>query len=173
MAHHSLSFQEGLQNSSPTTGEKGEDLIRVLRELTTVQRKIADLQVELQGRKVSLRHSSCLHSKTNGFFWCFILTNICIRILRFVKFLGWQKCCTFDSCEWNGKEDWDIGKDYYYTQRCYSEQGNIRFVPFSYHCLSVSESYFLGLVHYSSYLSIEGSKGSSDEIPWTSQERLT
>ncbi|KAG4984258.1 hypothetical protein AAZX31_10G230300 [Glycine max] len=43
--------QEGLQNSSPTTGEKGEDLIRVLRELTTVQRKIADLQVELQGRK--------------------------------------------------------------------------------------------------------------------------
>ncbi|KAK7280060.1 hypothetical protein RJT34_25122 [Clitoria ternatea] len=43
--------QEGLQNSSPTVGEKGEDLIRVLRELTTVQRKIADLQVELQGRK--------------------------------------------------------------------------------------------------------------------------
>ncbi|CAK8574217.1 unnamed protein product [Lathyrus sativus] len=39
------------QNSSPTTGEKGEDLIRVLRELTSVQRKIADLQVELQGRK--------------------------------------------------------------------------------------------------------------------------
>jgi hypothetical protein len=27
-------------------------LIRVLRELTSVQRKIADLQVELQGRKV-------------------------------------------------------------------------------------------------------------------------
>jgi len=73
VAHHSLSFQEELQNSSPTTGEKGEDLIRVLRELTTVQRKIADLQVELQGRKVSLRHSDCLHSKTNGFFWRFIL----------------------------------------------------------------------------------------------------
>lgn len=35
-------------------GEKGDDLIRVLRELTSVQRKIADLQVELQGRKVRL-----------------------------------------------------------------------------------------------------------------------
>ncbi|GKV24826.1 hypothetical protein SLEP1_g34384 [Rubroshorea leprosula] len=41
--------QEELQNLS--TGEKGDDLIKVLRELTTVQRKIADLQVELQGRK--------------------------------------------------------------------------------------------------------------------------
>jgi HAUS augmin-like complex subunit 2 len=38
---------------STTTREKGDDLIRVLRELTAVQRKIADLQVELQGRKVS------------------------------------------------------------------------------------------------------------------------
>ncbi|KAL1317275.1 hypothetical protein HN51_069349 [Arachis hypogaea] len=37
--------------SLPSSGEKGEDLVRVLRELTTVQRKIADLQVELQGRK--------------------------------------------------------------------------------------------------------------------------
>ncbi|OIV91381.1 hypothetical protein TanjilG_01999 [Lupinus angustifolius] len=37
-----------LQNSTP---EMGHDLIRVLRELTSVQRKIADLQVELQGRK--------------------------------------------------------------------------------------------------------------------------
>jgi hypothetical protein len=45
--------QEEIQNLSTTTGEKGDDLIRVLRELTTVQRKIADLQVELQGRKVS------------------------------------------------------------------------------------------------------------------------
>ncbi|KAM6572577.1 AUGMIN subunit 2 [Cannabis sativa] len=43
--------QEELQNLSTTTGEKGDDLIRVLRELTAVQRKIADLQVELQGRK--------------------------------------------------------------------------------------------------------------------------
>ncbi|KDP35724.1 hypothetical protein JCGZ_10496 [Jatropha curcas] len=43
--------QEEIQNLSTTTGEKGGDLIRVLRELTTVQRKIADLQVELQGRK--------------------------------------------------------------------------------------------------------------------------
>ncbi|GLT94065.1 hypothetical protein SLE2022_118260 [Rubroshorea leprosula] len=43
------SSQEELQNLY--TGEKGDDLIKVLRELTTVQRKIADLQVELQGRK--------------------------------------------------------------------------------------------------------------------------
>ncbi|XP_022769953.1 AUGMIN subunit 2-like [Durio zibethinus] len=43
--------QEDVQNLSSTTGEKGDDLIKVLRELTTVQRKIADLQVELQGRK--------------------------------------------------------------------------------------------------------------------------
>ncbi|EEF37065.1 conserved hypothetical protein [Ricinus communis] len=43
--------QEELQTLCTTTGEKGDDLIRVLRELTAVQRKIADLQVELQGRK--------------------------------------------------------------------------------------------------------------------------
>ncbi|KAH9744957.1 AUGMIN subunit 2 [Citrus sinensis] len=42
--------QEELQNLC-ANGEKGDDLIRVLRELTAVQRKIADLQVELQGRK--------------------------------------------------------------------------------------------------------------------------
>ncbi|KAL7133205.1 hypothetical protein ABFS83_12G124600 [Erythranthe nasuta] len=41
--------QEDIQNLS--TGEKGDDLVRILRELTAVQRKIADLQVELQGRK--------------------------------------------------------------------------------------------------------------------------
>ncbi|KAD6794426.1 hypothetical protein E3N88_05322 [Mikania micrantha] len=41
---------EDLQNLS-AGGEKGDDLIRVLRDLTSVQRKIADLQVELQGRK--------------------------------------------------------------------------------------------------------------------------
>ncbi|XP_042039918.1 AUGMIN subunit 2-like [Salvia splendens] len=40
--------QEEIQNLS---GAKGDDLIRILRELTAVQRKIADLQVELQGRK--------------------------------------------------------------------------------------------------------------------------
>lgn len=45
-------LKEAFHNSSPTTAEKGEDLIRVLKELTSVQRKIADLQVELQGRKV-------------------------------------------------------------------------------------------------------------------------
>ncbi|WMV40707.1 hypothetical protein MTR67_034092 [Solanum verrucosum] len=43
--------QEEMQNLSTTTGENGDDLIRVLKELTAVQRKIADLQVELQGRK--------------------------------------------------------------------------------------------------------------------------
>ncbi|KAK6154832.1 hypothetical protein DH2020_009080 [Rehmannia glutinosa] len=43
--------QEDIQNLSAGSGEKGDDLIRILRELTAVQRKIADLQVELQGRK--------------------------------------------------------------------------------------------------------------------------
>ncbi|KAI4298192.1 hypothetical protein L6164_031780 [Bauhinia variegata] len=43
--------QEEVQTLSSATGEKGEELIKVLRELSTVQRKIADLQVELQGRK--------------------------------------------------------------------------------------------------------------------------
>nr|DAD24045.1 TPA_asm: hypothetical protein HUJ06_025508 [Nelumbo nucifera] len=43
--------QEDLQSLSANTGDKSDDLIKVLRELTTVQRKIADLQVELQGRK--------------------------------------------------------------------------------------------------------------------------
>lgn len=42
--------QQGLSNSS--TGEKGDELIKVLRDLTAVQRNIANLQVELQGRKV-------------------------------------------------------------------------------------------------------------------------
>ncbi|KAK9733320.1 hypothetical protein RND81_04G059700 [Saponaria officinalis] len=42
--------QEELHNSS-TTSEKGDDLVRVLRDLTAVQRKIADLEVELRGRK--------------------------------------------------------------------------------------------------------------------------
>ncbi|CAI9755206.1 unnamed protein product [Fraxinus pennsylvanica] len=43
--------QEDIENLSAGTGEKGDDLVRILRELTSVQRKIADLQVELQGRK--------------------------------------------------------------------------------------------------------------------------
>ncbi|KAG6748697.1 hypothetical protein POTOM_048629 [Populus tomentosa] len=43
--------QEQLEKLSTTSGEKGDELVRVLRELTAVQRKIADLQVELQGRK--------------------------------------------------------------------------------------------------------------------------
>lgn len=41
-----------MQNLSTGSGEKGDDLIRILRELTVVHRKITDLQVELQGRKV-------------------------------------------------------------------------------------------------------------------------
>jgi hypothetical protein len=32
--------------------DKSDDLVKVLRELTVVQRNIANLQVELQGRKV-------------------------------------------------------------------------------------------------------------------------
>lgn len=48
--HVSAPPQEELQNLS-VTGEKGDDLVRVLRELTAVQRKIADLEVELRGRK--------------------------------------------------------------------------------------------------------------------------
>ncbi|ONI18355.1 hypothetical protein PRUPE_3G211000 [Prunus persica] len=60
--------QEELQNLSTTTGEKGDDLIKVLRELTSVQRKIADLQVELQGRKddknvAHLTHASEMEKK--------------------------------------------------------------------------------------------------------------
>lgn len=48
--HVSAPPQEVLQNSS-ATGEKSDDLVRVLRDLTAVQRKIADLEVELRGRK--------------------------------------------------------------------------------------------------------------------------
>lgn len=47
---HLQDDQQGLSNS--IAADKGDDLIRVLRELTTVQRNIANLQVELQGRKV-------------------------------------------------------------------------------------------------------------------------
>ncbi|KAL1342606.1 hypothetical protein HN51_029138 [Arachis hypogaea] len=46
-----LTPTQSLQISSPTTPEKGQDLIRLLRELSSAQRKIADLQVELQARK--------------------------------------------------------------------------------------------------------------------------
>jgi hypothetical protein len=42
-----LPFQDD-QSSS----DKSDDLVKVLRELTVVQRNIANLQVELQGRKV-------------------------------------------------------------------------------------------------------------------------
>jgi len=42
-----LSLQE-----DQTSSDKSDDLVKVLRELTVVQRNIANLQVELQGRKV-------------------------------------------------------------------------------------------------------------------------
>ncbi|GAB2228747.1 hypothetical protein Droror1_Dr00022876 [Drosera rotundifolia] len=45
------SAQEDLNSAASGTGEKDDDLIRVLRELAAVQRKIADLEVELRGRK--------------------------------------------------------------------------------------------------------------------------
>ncbi|XP_078434433.1 HAUS augmin-like complex subunit [Wolffia australiana] len=44
--------QEDRQNIPfPSAGDKNDELVRVLRELTSVQRNIATLQVELQGRK--------------------------------------------------------------------------------------------------------------------------
>lgn len=43
--------EEELKSSSSSSSDKSDDLIRVLRELTVVQRNIANLQVELQGRK--------------------------------------------------------------------------------------------------------------------------
>ncbi|MED6121769.1 AUGMIN subunit 2 [Stylosanthes scabra] len=47
-----LTPTQSLKISSPTPPEKGQDdLVTVLRELSSVQRKIVDLQVELQNRK--------------------------------------------------------------------------------------------------------------------------
>ncbi|KAJ7297371.1 hypothetical protein O6H91_Y060900 [Diphasiastrum complanatum] len=46
-----------VQNGSALGGsDKSEALVRVLRELTSVQRNLANLQVELQGRQVSSSH---------------------------------------------------------------------------------------------------------------------
>ncbi|VFQ90960.1 unnamed protein product [Cuscuta campestris] len=61
--------QEEIQCFSSGSGEKSDDLVRVLKELTAVQRKIADLQVELQGRKedkniAHLTHVSEMEKKT-------------------------------------------------------------------------------------------------------------
>ncbi|EOA27608.1 hypothetical protein CARUB_v10023758mg [Capsella rubella] len=53
--------QEELQSLALSNGERGDDLIRVLRELSAVQRKIADLQVELQGRKDDKNVSHLTH----------------------------------------------------------------------------------------------------------------
>ncbi|KAK7274097.1 hypothetical protein RIF29_15170 [Crotalaria pallida] len=49
-----LGFSVSLSPPPPSlpSSHADDDLIRVLRELTTVQRKIADLQVQLQGRKL-------------------------------------------------------------------------------------------------------------------------
>ncbi|VFQ79443.1 unnamed protein product [Cuscuta campestris] len=51
---HSLDFtvKSSSNGTSIGSGEKSDELVRVLKELTAVQRKIADLQVELQGRKL-------------------------------------------------------------------------------------------------------------------------
>ncbi|WOK99370.1 AUGMIN subunit 2 [Canna indica] len=54
--------QEDQQSlSSSVSGDKGDDLIRVLRQLTTVQRNIANLQVELQGRKDDKNVAHLIH----------------------------------------------------------------------------------------------------------------
>ncbi|KAL0863821.1 hypothetical protein Bca101_042939 [Brassica carinata] len=58
----SCTLQEELQSlASSNGGERGDDLIRVLRELSSVQRKIADLQVELQGRKDDKNVAHLIH----------------------------------------------------------------------------------------------------------------
>lgn len=43
--------EDELKSSSSSSSDRSDDLIRVLRELTVAQRNIANLQVELQGRK--------------------------------------------------------------------------------------------------------------------------
>ncbi|KAG0476751.1 hypothetical protein HPP92_013592 [Vanilla planifolia] len=43
--------QEELKTSSSSSTDSNGDLIRVLRELTVIQRNIANLHVEIQGRK--------------------------------------------------------------------------------------------------------------------------
>lgn len=45
------SAEDEFKPSSGSSYGQGDDLIRILRELTVVQRNIANLQVELQGRK--------------------------------------------------------------------------------------------------------------------------
>lgn len=43
--------EDELKSSSSSSSDRSDDLIRILRELTVVQRNLANLQVELQGRK--------------------------------------------------------------------------------------------------------------------------
>lgn len=60
--------QEEVNSLLGGTDEKGDRLIRVLKELTAVQKKTADLQVELQGRKV-IFILICLHITCK--FWLY------------------------------------------------------------------------------------------------------
>ncbi|XP_073298417.1 AUGMIN subunit 2-like [Primulina huaijiensis] len=59
--------QEDMLNLSSGSGEKRDDLIRILGELTAVHRKITDLQVELQGKEdksvAHLTHASEMEKK--------------------------------------------------------------------------------------------------------------
>ena len=55
-----LALAFSLQEDQSST-DKSDDLVRVLRELTVVQRNIANLQVELQGRKVIDRYPAVGH----------------------------------------------------------------------------------------------------------------
>lgn len=112
--------QEEIQNLS---GAKGDDLIRILRELTAVQRKIADLQVELQGRKVILLDFGNFYLNF-GFqgvdfdhfvllpnhFYCLVILNLALDLVfrtilfwrlsyLFIELLGGQECRSPDACE--------------------------------------------------------------------------
>jgi hypothetical protein len=61
-------------------------LIRVLRELTSVQRKIADLQVELQGRKVWILYLWIGSEFSHQFF--FLLNFVSVFVFfRMIKML--------------------------------------------------------------------------------------
>lgn len=60
--------QEEVKSLLGGTDGKEDSLIRVLKELTAVQRKTADLQVELQGRKVIVI-LICLHITCQFWFY--------------------------------------------------------------------------------------------------------
>lgn len=52
----------GVAEGGKGKGGNEEALVRVLRELSTVQRNLANLQVELQGRQVRIPRVTVLHS---------------------------------------------------------------------------------------------------------------